>query len=227
MIFQPEAFPFPRWLGPYSPARGNNSGFRIRGGQLGAHVVTDGGREFWTAQQTRGVLDLVQLIKAHWQGGRIVFLPNGFVVKPLQSDSERVLIGRSSGSLVLHGDGCQVLDFSNLRHLTPGSSWPGPGTIGLEGTIRSDGSLTSEWYRLTDYGQEETQEVIAGPNTPLFEGFQKARPGENSGRVRITIGGHVITNRDGRDGSLQPHYIGRVAPPIFRNWERWIEGREG
>jgi len=227
MIFQPEAFPFPRWIGPYSPARGNNSGFRIRRGQLGANVVTESGQEFWTAQQTQGVLDLVQLIKAHWQGGRIVLLPNGFVVKPLPNDTERVLIGRVSDSLILNGDGCQVLDFSNLRYLTPGSCWPGPGTIGLESTIRSDGSLTSRWYRPTEYGQEETQEVIAGPNASLLEDFQEARPGENSCRVRITIGGHVITNRSERDGSLQPHYIGRVAPSIFRNWERWIEGRQG
>lgn len=225
MIFQSEAFPFPRWLGPYSPARGNNAGFRVRSGLLGATVVTESGQEFWTAQQTQGVHDLVQLIKTHWQGGRIVFLPNGFAVKPLQNDSERVLIGRSSNALILNGSGRQVLDFSNLQHLAPGSIWSGPGTIGLESTLRSDGSLTSGWYRTTEYGQEETQEVIAGPNLSLLEGFRKARPGENSGRVRITIGGHVTTNRQERNGGSRPYYVGQVSTSVFRNWERWIEGR--
>lgn len=225
MIFQPETFPFPRWYGPYSPARGTNSGFRIRSGLLGATVVSENGQEFWTAQQTQGVFDLVHLVKTHWQGGRVVLLPNGFVVKPSQNDTERVLIGRASDALMLTGENCAVFDFSNLRHLTPGSAWPGPGTIGLECAIRADGSLMSRWYRPTEYGQEETQELITGPNPPLIEGFQRARPGESSGRVRVTVGGHVITNREGREGDFRSYYVGRILPSIFRNWERWIEGR--
>jgi len=225
MKFQTETFPFPRWSGPYSPARRTNSGFRIRSGMLGATAATDSSQEFWTAKQSTGVLSLIELIQTHWLGGRVVFLPNGFVVKPLPNDSERLLIGRASDALILSGESCAALNFSNLRHLPPGSPWPGPATIGLECAIRPDSSMACSWYRLTDYGQEETQEMIVGPSAALSEGFMRARPGETSGRVRMTIGGHVITNRQERDGSLYPHYVGRVSSSIFSNWERWIEGR--
>lgn len=224
MIFQPETLPFPRWYGPYSPARGRNSGFRIRGGVLGATAVSDEGLEFWTARQTQGVRDLVRLVQTHWQGGRVVLLPNGFVVKPLPNDTERVLIGRANDALALTTNSCSVFDFSNLRYLTPGSLWPGPGTIGLECTIRVDGSLSSQWFRSTEYGQEQTQELLAGPNPALAEGFKQARLGLNAGRVRITVGGHVITNREG-DGDWRPYYAGRVVESVYDNWERWIERR--
>lgn len=225
MNFKPESFPFPRWYGPYSPARGNNSGFRVRNGLLGATVVSEDGQEFWTAQQTQGVFDLVHIVRTHWQGGRVVILPNGFVVKPLQNESERVLIGRASDTLVLTGEGGSVFNFANLGYLTPGSAWPGPGTIGLECVIRDDGSLTTRWYRPIGYGHEETQEQIAGPSSALVAGFQRARPGKNSGRVRVTVGGHVITSRTEHYRGLSTYYVGRILPTSFRNWNRWIEGR--
>ena len=55
MIFEAEAVPFPRWLGPFSPARGTYSGFRFHHGRIGTWVENSDGREFWTVADSPGV----------------------------------------------------------------------------------------------------------------------------------------------------------------------------
>jgi len=95
--FVPLHHPFPRWMGPYSPSRGNKSGFRIKAGKI--KTWDENGAE-WPVVECAGIKSIVSLVTNHWKGGRVLFLPNGFVIKPLQDDDEvskRVLIGRFSG----------------------------------------------------------------------------------------------------------------------------------
>src|SRR5688572_111880 len=104
LAFRPESAAFPRWMGPFSPARGSYSGFRVRDGRLGTWVADDDERAFWPVVVGPGARMLVQLVWEQWGGGRVLLLPNGFVVKPLQRDDhvgKRVLIGRVSGPIVL------------------------------------------------------------------------------------------------------------------------------
>src|ERR1700730_17051381 len=102
--FKTESTPFPRWLGPFSPARGTRSGFRFHQGLLGTWVSDDEGMSFWPIVDSQGARDITILVRGEWGGGRVLFLPNGFVVKPLQADDEigqRALIGRWRGAIVL------------------------------------------------------------------------------------------------------------------------------
>jgi hypothetical protein len=224
MKFIPEKTPFPYWMGPYSPARGK-AGFRIKNGQLGAWINTDEGRAFCVAQDTEGVSSLTRLVKHHWHGGRLLFLPTGIVVKPHQNEDEaglRVVVGRYEGGLKLKTER-GLFDLSNRGH-TPGSEWHGPGMVGLECTIKSDGSLETSWQQPTDYGQEQYREKITRANATLTAGFKKARPYDSGGRVRVTVCGHVITNRETRDG-WKAFYVGKLEASQFEKWDKWIQRR--
>ena len=224
MKFFPSESPFPYWTGPYSPARGN-SGFRVKNGQLGTWVNTDEGRSFCVALRTEGVIKLTELVRANWQGGRLLFLPSGLIVKPLQQENEagmRVVVGYFEGGLKLETDR-GAFDFSSTD-FTPGEVWRGPGSVGLECTLKSDGSLVTSWQRPTGYGAEKYSERISLANSDLISGFRKARPHDSGGRVRITVCGHVITNRETKDG-WKAFYVGRVDVDKFSNWQRWIQSR--
>jgi len=223
MIFTPETLPFPCWVGPYTPARGSYYGFRIRGGMLGAWVSSDDGHSFCEVQQSDGVKRLTDLVARHWSGGRLLFLPSGLVVKPLQNDDERgarVVVGRYEGSFPVRV-GNNWLDFlAPSLGIAAGSVWDGPGTIGLECSIKADGSLLTSWDAPSEFGAERHQHVISGPNNALLTGFRAARPSDEGGRVRVTVGGHVMTKKEMRHG-WKTFYVGRIATDNLRNWDNW------
>ena len=227
MKFTPETSPFPYWVGPYTPARGSYSGFRIRGGMLGAWVSSDDGQIFCEVQQSDGVKRLTDLVTKHWLGGRLLFLPSGLVVKPLQNDDERgvrVVVGRYEGSFLVRV-GNNWLDFlAPSLGIAAGSIWDGPGTIGLECSLKADGSLSTSWEAPSEFGSERHQQVISGPNNALLTGFRTARPSDEGGRVRVTVGGHVMTKKELRNG-WKTFYVGRVALHNPRNWESWKRRR--
>lgn len=228
LTFRAEARPFPRWMGPFSPARGNHSGFRFSGGRLGTWVDDDRGRNFWPVVESRGARALADLVLGTWQGGRVLFLPNGFVVKPLPGEEEtgsRVLIGRCTGSIALERPDGTTFDLANPGAIEPGDLWPGPKTTGLECLIDERGGLSSTWYHPTRLGRDEVSEHLRGTDAALARGFRKARPGDSRGRVRITARGHVITNRQARDGAWATLYVGHIAPKAWNGWEQWILGR--
>lgn len=224
MNFIPTKSPFSYWTGPYSPARGN-SGFRVKNRQLGAWINTDEGRSFCVAQQTEGITNLIEFVSNNWQGGRLLFLPSGLIVKPLQQEKDagtRVVVGRYEGGFKLKTDS-GAFDLT-ATSFTPGAEWLGPSTIGLECTVKSDGSLVTTWQQPFDYGSEKYSEKISPANPDLISGFRKARPHDSGGRVRITVCGHVITNRETKDG-WKAFYVGRVGAGAFSNWEKWIQSR--
>lgn len=226
--FQPEVSPFPRWLGPFSPARGTYSGFRFHYGRLGTWVTNPVGLEFWPIIDSRSAQALAQLVLAHWGGGRILLLPNGFVIKPLQGDHEvgrRVLIGQFRGPVILERPEGRDFDLSNPGELNPGDPWPGPKTTGIECTIQLDGSLDCAWYHPTLQGRDEVRCRMQGPDWRLAGSFRRARPGVSGGRVRVTANGHVITNREERDGTWISLYVGHIAPESWPQRKEWV-GKE-
>jgi|GEM_PF-700849 len=150
----------------------------------------------------------------HWRGGRVLLLPNGYVVKPLQEESERgqrVLIGEFDGPVALRTPAGIVFDLNNPGRLAPGSPWLGPSTTGLECVMKGDGSLECKWYHPTGYGSETMRRTLTRSDHRLAQGFRSARPGDTVGRVRITANGHVITNFNTGVGWV-PRYVGRVEP---------------
>lgn len=223
--FEPLNQPFPRWMGPFSPARGNHCGFRVRNGQLGVWVEDNTGQTFWTLLKSG---QFVEFVQRHWGGGRILMLPNGFVVKPLQHDYDagiRALIGRWRGDIVIKKPNGQYFDLANPYGIGPGHPWPGPKTTGLECVIHQNGSLECHWSHPSPLGADIVTCDLSGPDPVLAAGFRKARPGDTGGRVRITACGHVITNRQERNGSWGSYYVGWIDPKSWTNWEQWI-GKE-
>lgn len=224
-VFAPLEPPFPRWMGPFSPARGDHSGFRFDNGWLGTWVGDESGYAFWPFVESPGARALAALVRQHWRGGRVLLLPNGFVVKPLRDEEvgRRALIGRFTGSIVLERRDQPRFDLSQPGNLRPGDRWPGPTTTGLESAIQSDGSLICSWYHPTSLGRDEVRNQLREPDRSLLEAFRAARPGATGGRVRITANGHVITNRQESSGSWACLYVGYVDPRRWNDWEQWIE----
>ena len=212
-------------MGPFSPARGTRSGFRFHQGRLGTWVVDQPDMSFWRLVDSQGARDITALVRKKWGGGRVLLLPNGFVVKPLQNDSEvglRALIGRVTGVIVLEKSDGSVFDLSKPGTLSPGNPWLGPTTTGLECTLRTDGSLLCNWYHPTSLGRDEVSEVLLGPDHVLAAGFRAARPGSAVGRVRVTANGHVITNRQEPAGDWVTRYVGRINAALLKDWGVWI-----
>jgi hypothetical protein len=228
-IFEPESRPFPRWMGPFSPARGIHSGFRIHRRRLGTWVDYEYGKVFWPVVDCPGARAIVKLVRNEWGGGRVLLLPNGFVVKPLQSDDEvgvRALVGRFQGPIVFERPDLLRFDLSQPGTLNAGDPWPGPTTTGLECAIRSDGSLECKWYHPSAWGQDLVSVILRGPDWSLGAGMRAARLGDTSGRVRITANGHVITNREDRYGSWVAVYVGRIDPGSWADWSIWKQKEE-
>lgn len=226
--FQPLSRPFPRWMGPFSPARGTRSGFRFHQKRLGTWVGDEGGMRFWPLVNGPAAQAIATLVRSEWGGGSVLFLPNGFVVKPQQTDSEvgqRALIGRFQGAIVLDSTKPPIFNLSRPGAARPGDPWPGPTTTGLECVIQANGSLACTWYHPTEWGRDEVTEQLRGPDRSLAAGFRAARYGTTAGRVRITANGHVITNRQERRGTWASIYVGYVNPGSWVGWERWIERR--
>lgn len=223
MRFTPEAFPFAFWEGPYSPSRGAYSGFRIRGGTLGAWIESADRQSFCDVQQSDGMKQLTRLVSQHWTGGRLLFLPSGHIVKPLQNEDERglrVVVGKYEDSFRILSGGQWIDLLCPMLSIAAGSVWKGPGTIGLECILQVDGTLTTSWDLLADHGTEKHEHLIAGPNRLLAEGFRAARPGDLAGRVRVTAGGHILTKRKTRD-VWATYYVGRLNTGILKNWNDW------
>ena len=80
--FNPGGLPFPRWVGPYVPARGKKAGFKVLQGRLGAWVEEGDASAFWTIRTSPGAAQLERLVCKHWRGGGLAILPDGSIVKP-------------------------------------------------------------------------------------------------------------------------------------------------
>jgi hypothetical protein len=224
--FKPEPGPFPRWMGPFSPSRGTRSGFRFHQGRLGTWVADESGRSFWPVVDSQGGRDIATLVRRKWGGGRVLFLPNGFVVKPLQENDEvgqRALIGHFHGPIVLETPGQSTFDFSKPGNLRPRDLWPGPSTTGLECVIQTNGSLVCSWYHPTRFGRDEVSEPLRGPDRALAAGFGAAWPGAAGGRVRITANGYIITNRQENNEGWASILVGSIDPGSLNDWTSWIE----
>jgi hypothetical protein len=78
------------------------------------------------------------------------------------------------------------------------------------------------WYHPTRFGREEVSRVLRGRDQELAAGFRAARPGEASGRVRITASGFVITNRQENNAVWKSIFVGRIDPASLGNWDSWI-----
>jgi hypothetical protein len=223
--FAPAPTPFPRWWGPFSPARGTTRGFRFHDGRLGTWVEDGDERAFWPVKRSTGVAALEKLVRATFNGGRVLLLPNGSVVKPLQSDAERgrrVYIGEYSGDVVLETPDGATFSLDNPSRLRPGDRWPGPTSTGLECKITPNGALECTWYHPAAHGRDEETHTMTGASAALAQGFRLARPGEQSGRVRVTARGHVITNRKVR-GTWLCFYVGRINLNKWPHLDEWIE----
>jgi hypothetical protein len=227
--FAVERRPFPRWWGPFSPARGIYSGFRFHRRRLGTWLQNEHGLEFWPLLDSPGARSLARTVLDEWGGGRVLLLPNGLVIKPLQGDHEvgrRVLLGRFQGPVVLERADGGVFDLSKPGQIAPGAPWPGPKTTGLECAIQTDGSLACTWYHPTTMGRDEVRELLHGPDRSLATAFRSARPQHTGGRVRVTANGHVITNRQQLDGAWISLYVGRIAPDSWPHQRQWIGGED-
>jgi hypothetical protein len=223
-LFQPAKRPFKRWMGPFSPARGTYSGFRFHDGRLGTWVEDDDIRGFWSIADGTGVRALQKLVIDEWGGGRVLFLPNGYLVKPLQKDNERgqrAFIGRFEGRVVLERPDGARFDLS-APGTKAGRRWPGPQTTGLECYVGGEGVPTCTWYHPTEYGRDELEHPLAPRIPGLAAGFRACRPADTSGRIRITANGHVITNRQDGDGSWTTLYVGWINPASWDDWSQWI-----
>ena len=224
MLFEASARPFKLWSGPYSPARGNASGFRIRGKRLGVFVNRDDAQEFWTVEPSVGVDALIELVSRHWTGGRILLLPSGLVIKPMQNESEagkRVVLGRLSGRLMLQRPDGNRFDMAAPPNLVPGGRWPGPSTTGLECSRDHQGKLICKWDLPIDGEDWDTKrrmrKELRGADGFLAAGLRKARPGETGNcRVRLTFHGHITTNKELPGNVWEPRYVGHVDPGSLR-----------
>lgn len=223
-VFRPVARPFKRWMGPFSPARGRYSGFRFHAGRLGTWVDDGEVRGFWSIADGPGVRAVQNLVTDEWGGGRVLFLPNGYLVKPLQGDLERgrrVFIGHFSGSVVLERPDGSPFDMS-APGTAAGHRWPGPKTTGLECHVDAAGIPVCTWYHPAEYGRNELERPLTRPVPGLASGFRSCRAGDTGGRVRVTANGHVITNRQNPDGSWTALYVGWIDPASWGDWSHWI-----
>lgn len=218
--------PFDRWMGPYSAARGLRHGLRFHGGDLGVWVNGGSGSNFWTVLSNSSVERLSRTVLQTWGGGRLLLLPNGYIVKPLPGDDERgkrVIVGTFSGPLVLANDDEDEFEFSDPPNQKPGARWDGPSTLGLECVMETDGSVRCDWYHPNDYGRMSDNAVLAGPSTARARSFRAARPGESSGRVHFTPNGHITTNVQIRPDVWEARYVCYVDPEDLGDWSHWIE----
>jgi len=225
--FKATTAPFHAWYGPYSPARGNNSGFRVQAGRLKTTVDSGDGWETWLVQASAGVSQLESLVRRHWGGGRLLLLPNGLVIKPSpEGNRDRWVIGQFHGPVVLEKPDGGTFDLAAPGPLTPGDRWPGPSTTGLACVIDArTGTLRAESVVPTAEGLLQTTFEVWKADPVLARGFTLARPYEGRGRVRVTANGHVITNRQ-RRGQWECVYVGFVDVAKWPHVADWADGLE-
>lgn len=225
--FIPQHGYYPRWRGPYSPARGTKTGFRFSYRLFGSWLSEDVGLEFWPVRRSRGVEQLERSVLKRWRGGRVLLLPNGFAIKPLRDEDvgKRVLLGLWSGQVVLHMADGGLFNLAKPPVECPGDVWRGPDHLGLECRLHSaDGSLLCKWTHPTREGALTVEANLRGADRKLAAGFRACRPGEAAGRVRITANGHVITKRQQSDGAWVALYVGYVPQEDWGDWSHWIMG---
>lgn len=226
--FRPTIGEPPRWLGPFTPAKGVHTGVRVRDGWIGAWYEDADLRSFWWFADTPGARALVEYVVRWHRGGRVLLLPDGKVIKPLNDDDEtgiRVVIGKFDGPVILFRHDGTPVDLSRRGSLSPGARWPGPASIGVDCALAPDGSLTCEWYHPDSLGRLRQRHRVWPPDPDLAIGFRKCRPGETSGRVTVTPNGLVVTNREYDDGSLVAHYVGRIDVTQWPRLSSWIKRR--
>jgi len=221
-----EKKPFRRWMGPYSPARGLQHGLRFHRGDLGVWHGSATDKTFWPVEESGAISRLTRLVMQTWGGGRLLFLPNGYIIKPLPGGDDergkRVIVGRFSGPVVLSPDEGDDLDFTAPPAPRAGARWDAPNTVGLECVLESDGSIRCDWYHPDNYGRLETTCQLCGPSASRARSFQAARPGETSGRVHVTPNGHVTTNCQIRSGVWEARYVCFIDPTKLGDWSHWI-----
>ena len=220
--FTPAPQPFPRWRGPYTPSKGNRSGFRFHRGKLGTWV----GDAFWTVRRSRGVELLERVVRQRWGGGRVLLLPNGLVVKPLQEEDQRGIrqyIGLIKGDVILVTPDGDEFTLRNPAGLRPGGAWRGPRSTGLSCVLQANGSLKCEWHHPDGYGSINQTVQLTSPNAAFANTF-KALRGTPVGAVRVTANGAVITSWQDR-GQWKCHYIGHINVSEWLHLEEWIESR--
>jgi len=222
--FRALSHPFPRWFGPYSPACGTTSGLRIQLGVLGTYVTTPTGQQRWVAHQCAGVQQLQTLVVSRWGGGRVLLMPNGWVIKPDPTGNGiRWAIGRFSGPLILQrGDGT-FFNMASPGALTPGMHWLGPDTTGLECTLDNTGAIQARSTIPTAFGEIITEIPLVPRDAQLARGLALARPGCGRARVRVTENGHVITKRDEAASGWTSVYVGFIDPSRWPHDEEWVE----
>jgi hypothetical protein len=220
--FTPAPQPFPRWWGPYTPATGNHSGFRFHRGTLGTWV----GDAFWTVRRSRGVELLERVVRQRWGGGRVLLLPNGLVVKPLQEQDQRGIreyIGLIKGDVILVTPDGDEFTLRNPVGLRPGGAWQGPRSTGLSCVLQANGSLKCEWHHPDGDGSINQTLQLTSPNAAFAKTFRALR-GTPAGAVRVTANGAVITSWQDR-GQWKCHYIGHINFAEWPHLEEWIEWR--
>jgi hypothetical protein len=176
-------------------------------------------------KRSTGLAKLEKLVLTSFSHGRVLLLPNGSVIKPLQSDTERgkrAYLGEYAGDVVLETPDGAPFSLSRPGRLKPGDRWPGPTSTGIECRITGTGSLECTWYHPADYGRDEETCTVMRTNAALAQGFRLARPGQQSGRVRVTAKGHVITNRMVR-GAWICFYVGQIDIEKWPHLDEWIE----
>jgi hypothetical protein len=228
IVFTAATRPYPRWFGPFSPSRGKYTSLRVRGGSLKAYFEEDNELADWDVQDSPGARSLVQTVAATWGGGRVLLLPTGHVIKPLQDEEEvgiREFIGRFSGSLIFerHDGGLFDLD-DEADNLAPGDLWPGPKSIGLECIIKEGGILRCDWYHPADFGREEHREELLPASRNLYNMFRIARPGDATGRVHVLPNGTVTTTHQDPSGNWVTKFVIKLDQGSWDPWDHWIGG---
>jgi hypothetical protein len=178
--------------------------------------------EFAGVADCAGRQSIIDVVRRHWDGGRILILPNGMVVKPHQTNEDdrvgRSLIGQISGSLVVKRSSGTRCDLGSSLGLYAGDSWPGPSSGHLTCVISESGALKCSWYHPTDHGRDYVKCELRGADEDLAEGFREARPWDTCGRVQICYGGHVLT----RTSRGAVRYVGWIDPETLGDWRDWI-----
>jgi len=219
MNFRPYQPPFHQWMGPYTPATGFTSGFRVLQNSLGCHEVDDSSQFFCTAEESPGVRYLIDHVRTHFGGGRVLFLPNGLVIKPCNRGYDvgrRVVIGEYSGDLrIFTSEGFR--NFSDEQIQNPGTRWYGPQTIGLAIILEPRGCGYIKWNLSNRYYDEEHREPFDWIGSQVVESYQRVKG--RTGRVRISVNGHAFTKVE--EGTRwQTYYLG-IADSEFVNWQQW------
>ena len=220
MRFIPVKFPIPYWSGPYSPAAGKMTGMRVRKGYAGAWCDTIVGLKFFHFEKSNGADSLSSLVKVNFNdGGRIVILPNGYVIKP-ENDKVKVgyqrLIGKIKGEITIP----QIYEnfvLGPTSKFEAGSKWKGPHGGAIRCTIKDDGSIHTKWSVPNDKGASEYKKQLTGPNLTLLSQVESIEKKIGAkGRVYYWYGGHLTT----ADHQL---YIGKVACNTLDANTDWFE----